>query len=105
MLKPKRLMPALLAVTALPLYSAELLTEQIIVTANRVQESALTLPLAWSSIDDEALALINWFDAKKTEMDNEKFLKEIDIALDLPDRPGNHIWKEKDYLNQKMGNG
>lgn len=57
MLKPKRLLPALLAVAALPLYSAELLTEQIIVTANRVQESALTLPLAWSSIDDEALAL------------------------------------------------
>ena len=57
MLKPQQLLPALLAVTALPLSSAELLTEQIIVTANRVQESALTLPLAWSSIDEEALAL------------------------------------------------
>ena len=54
---PKQLLPALLVVTTFPLHGAEPLTEQIIVTATRVQENALTLPLAWSSIDDEALAL------------------------------------------------
>ena len=54
---PKQLLPALLVVTTFPLYGAEPLTEQVIVTATRVQENALTLPLAWSSIDDEALTL------------------------------------------------
>ncbi|MEP1596590.1 MAG: TonB-dependent receptor plug domain-containing protein, partial [Halieaceae bacterium] len=57
MSNPKRLLPALLAVSALPLFGAEPLTEQIIVTATRDAESALVLPLAWSSIDDEALEL------------------------------------------------
>lgn len=52
-----RLMPALLAVIAAPLCATEPLTEQVIVTATRVEEGAITLPLAWSAIDEDAIEL------------------------------------------------
>ena len=44
---------------SLPAHSEKLVEEQVLVTANRLQEDALRLPLAWSAVDSDALALID----------------------------------------------
>jgi iron complex outermembrane receptor protein len=58
------LVPAILAALpllpfSLPAHSEELIEEQVLVTASRVPEEALKLPLAWSTVDSDALALID----------------------------------------------
>jgi outer membrane receptor protein involved in Fe transport len=45
--------------SSLPAHSDDLIEEQVLVTANRVPEEALRLPLAWSTVDSDALALID----------------------------------------------
>ena len=44
---------------ALPAQSQESITETILVTASRVPEDGLKLPLAWSSVDSDTLALVD----------------------------------------------
>ena len=44
---------------ALPAQSQESITETVLVTASRVPEDGLKLPLAWSSVDSDTLALID----------------------------------------------
>jgi len=45
--------------SSLPAHSGNLIEEQVVVTASRIKEGALRLPLAWSSVDSDALALID----------------------------------------------
>ena len=59
-----RMLPVILVM--LPLLSSslsvlgeDLIEENILVTASRVQEDAWTLPLAWSTVDSDTLALID----------------------------------------------
>ena len=44
---------------ALPAQSQESITETVLVTASRVPEDGLKLPLAWSSVDSDTLALVD----------------------------------------------
>ena len=56
---PKGFLPLLAIYTSMmnPGYAQELLTEQVLVTASRVPENASRLPLSWSVVDQDALAL------------------------------------------------
>ena len=49
----------LLLCMALPAQSQEHFTETVIVTASRVPEDGLKLPLAWSSVDSDTLSLVD----------------------------------------------
>ncbi len=46
-----------LAIASTPVAAQDTITEQILVTATRVNEKALTLPLPWSVVDSEEIAL------------------------------------------------
>jgi len=54
----KRLAALCLSAMSVAAYS-EPVEEDILVTASRVQENALQLPLAWSTISEETLALVD----------------------------------------------
>ena len=47
-----------LVLTTLPGHTEDLIEETVLVTASRIEESAFSLPVAWSVVDEEDLAIV-----------------------------------------------